>query len=65
MNNPRFDLLLAFYRQYDAMTLMLAGVAVFSALVGSLFKKSFVFQAFFLLTWVAVLAGSTYILLGG
>jgi hypothetical protein len=65
MNNPRFDLLLSFYHQYDAMTLMLAGVAGFSVVVGFLFRKSVVFQVFFLFTWVAVLAGSTYILLGG
>jgi hypothetical protein len=66
MTNPRFLHLMAAYAKFDTITLVLAGVALGAVLLAWIFRRSpAVFYAFYILVWLFVLAGSTYILLGG
>jgi phosphoglycerol transferase MdoB-like AlkP superfamily enzyme len=70
--NPRWDVLMTNYRQYDQLTLVLFGISVAAVLIGwsMLGLKTPVWQrrlyfGFLLLAYILIFAGCTYLIITG
>jgi hypothetical protein len=70
--NPRFAVLMANYRQYDQLTLVLAGIALAAVLIGwaMLGKNTPIWQrhlyfCFLLVVFIFTLAGATFVIIRG
>ena len=70
--NPRWDLLMANYRQYDQLTLVLAGISVAAVLVGwamqgrkTPYWQRNLYFCFLLFVFILTLAGATIVVIRG
>jgi hypothetical protein len=68
--NPRFDVLMTNLRQYDQLTLVLAGIALAAVLIGWAMQAAPGWQralyfGFLLLAFILSLAGATFVIIRG